>query len=1143
MQAVGTLLLHVVFVLTAATGALGIAAAVLRDARLLVGVRAALFALFALSLAMAGVLWHGYFSHDFASKYIATYSDRDMPPIYLFTSFWGGEKGALLFWATMLTGFSAVAVHQARDRDVAYVGWASAILCGAILFYDVLMVFESNPFELFRTQLGPADGRGLNPLLQNPTMAIHPPSLLTGYIAFTIPFAFGAASLITGRLGDQWARDTRKWTIVSWLFLSTGLVLGGAWAYQELGWGGFWMWDPVENAGLIPWFTATAFLHSIIVQERYEMLRRWNFSLVCLTCFLTIFGTFLTRSQLIVSIHAFADSKLSEYFLWYMGGLAAVSAALLIWRWRALAATTRIESFLSREAMFVLNNVLLLLCAFIVMWGTLYSKISEAAAFRAIYNGVAEALSYVGIAMDTIHHKQELGEPWFNAVMVPAGVALLMLTGLGPLFAWRRTKGAALRRTFLLPFVLTVLPMAAIVVATAWWRCHAIAQTIDGSLSDGWALWVLTLENTDYYAFVGIGFAWFVLAGVAVEFWKGGRIRQKKRGGGLTANIFVLVLRSKRRYVGYIVHVGLALMFVGFAGAAFKKSVPETALHPGAQLKVGGYSLTYASSHDVYEDGQGYAASRAAIVVQEAGETVPVEAVDRLAAWVEQRSLGPVHLETKTDSPKVLLRFASPEARDRARSELYVASVLKRRFSVLPPRKGQDSSTLRLGFADSRLVQSFPFFIHKHVDDLRRNLGGLQYGRARVESRPGQAEITLNFENAADASRVAAQLREPPALEGVMMCTLNAALDGVEVILEGTGKVLSPEVRRYLKHMNPTTEVAIWSRIHEDVYIAMRPDMGQSFVNVLAFVNPLINLVWLGTVIMFLGGLLLLAPTDWLIAESAASAPAEPPPAASSGAMAAARSTGAGVLLLLILGALAAPERAQAQGAPEPARAQGAPTARGQGAPELMRALRCVCEEGGEPTVDPTRTLRDCTCPYGASVRARLEAALAADGSRAAQVKVLGEFVEEDPSNERFLTYDTAAHSDLMTNTWCTCGCGKMALSQCPLDCPWSPHFKRVFKVLLTIGYSREEARVHYLEEINVAHRKAEEPRFTLEQIWLNRDPKLSWGVPVALAVVATVVIAGVVARRLRQSAPAPVVAAGPERSEAYRSDIDDLGV
>ena len=247
-----------------------------------------------------------------------------------------GEKGALLFWVTSLTTFSAISIHSNRRKNLSWIGCSLGVLLLCISFFVLLMVFESNPFATFLTFGGPADGQGLNPLLQNPVMTIHPPSLLTGYITFSIPFAYGVGALITGKLDTEWIQVTRFWTIVSWLFLSLGLILGGAWAYQELGWGGYWMWDPVENAGLIPWFTSTAFLHSVMIQERRDMLRRWNAVLVCVTFLLTIFGTFLTRSQLIVSIHAFADSTLANYFLGLMLFLVVVSAGLIAWRWRAL---------------------------------------------------------------------------------------------------------------------------------------------------------------------------------------------------------------------------------------------------------------------------------------------------------------------------------------------------------------------------------------------------------------------------------------------------------------------------------------------------------------------------------------------------------------------------------------------------------------------------------------------------------------------------------------------------------------------------------------------------------------------------------------------------------------------------------------
>ncbi|MFT7625479.1 MAG: cytochrome c-type biogenesis protein CcmF, partial [Myxococcota bacterium] len=599
MQPLGSLLLHIAFFTTLATALVAIFGAMTRREAVVTGARYGVYANAFLYLAMAGILWHGYFTHDFANKYVASYSDVEMPLIYLFTSFWGGEKGALLFWGTVLCVFSAIAVHQARDKDISYLGWASAILMLAVFFYDILMVFESNPFESFLTHAGPRDGEGLNPLLQNPTMAIHPPSLLTGYIAFTLPFAFGAASLITGRLDDQWAKDTRKWTLVSWVFLTTGLVLGGAWAYEELGWGGFWMWDPVENAGLIPWFTATAFLHSIVIQERRGMLRRWNFTLVCMTFFLTIFGTFLTRSQLIVSIHAFADSQLSNYFLWYMAVIGVTAVCLLGWRWPQLRSPERIESFLSREAFFVLNNVMLCMCAFIIIWGTLYSKSNE---FAALFIAMATNFS---VNIGDFAVGQDLGEPWFNKVMVPAGVVLLGLTAVGPLIAWRRTTWRTFNKTFVGPLALSAAPMLLGTLAYVYYRCALFAKVAHGSLTDGYNLWSLTLDPSDIYAFFGIYFSLFTFTGVAMEFIKGGRVRQRSRGGGLGGNIWELTLKAKRRYGGYIVHLGVALAFLGFAGVAFKKEAPETPLHLGDSLKVGNYNLTYVQMQDVHP-GEGF---------------------------------------------------------------------------------------------------------------------------------------------------------------------------------------------------------------------------------------------------------------------------------------------------------------------------------------------------------------------------------------------------------------------------------------------------------------------------------------------------------------------------------------------------------
>ena len=851
MQGIGQLLLHVAFFATLLTAASAYYAAATRNDRLMRGVRYGMAATMLLYFAMAAVLWHGLYTHDYANKYIATYTDSEMPLVYLFTSFWGGEKGALLFWTTILTLFSTIAVHQARHKDTVYLGCAAGILMTAVFFFDILMVFETSPFETFLSHDGPTDGDGLNPLLQNPTMAVHPPSLLTGYIAFTVPFAFGASALITGRLGDEWAKETRKWTLVSWLFLTVGLILGGYWAYHELGWGGFWMWDPVENAGLIPWFTATAFLHSIIVQERRGILRRWNFTLVCLTFLLTIFGTFLTRSQLIVSIHAFADSALSEYFLIYMAIIAAVSIVLLVWRWGALKAKDRINNFLSKEAFFVLNNVVLVLCAFIVLWGTLYSKISGAKSFQGAYNWCVDGLnSLFGTQLEPMFQAQELGEPWFNSVMVPAGLALLALMAVGPLIAWRKTTRKIFNRVFLMPFMAATGAVTIGTLALIWYRSAEL----------GYSGWAATVGLSDIYAFVSIWLVFFVLTGVAAEFGRGARIRKRRHGGRTLANMFSLMMKSKRRYVGYVVHVGAAFAFLGFTGAAFKSTTPETPMHLGDTVTCGSYHLTYTSMTDQYVHGEGFAATRASVVALRSGETVPTSEVERVVSFVQARTESPFHVTTETNNAKIVLRFEDNEDRDWIVQELYLSGPMQQRFDLVD----EDPANNRLWFVygDNDLLQLpvGPRTLKKHVGDARRVLGGLKYGRADIQTVPGQSRFGVQWLDEEDYNRARAILREPVPLEGVLLAKVNPITNAFELVTDRTGYVLWPEVRFYRKHGNPTTEVATWDRGYEELYLAMRPDFGQPFIQLLSVVNPLVNLLWLGTLVMFLGGVLLLFP-------------------------------------------------------------------------------------------------------------------------------------------------------------------------------------------------------------------------------------------------------------------------------------------
>ena len=400
----------------------------------------------------------------------------------------------------------------------------------------------------------PANGNGLNPLLQHPIMAIHPPVLYVGYVGFIVPFAFCIAALWTRRLDAAWIAATRRWTLVAWFFLGSGILLGGRWAYVELGWGGYWGWDPVENAALMPWLTATAFLHSVMIQERKGMLKVWNAGLLMTTYLLAVFGTFLTRSGIVASVHAFASSEFAWRFLLFIGVAAVLSAALLVSRLRDLRSENQLESVVSRESGFLFNNLLLLAACFAVLWGTLFPVLSEAVQGEQI----------------------TVGAPFFNRVTIPLGLALLMMTGVGPLLAWRRSSTDRLRRN--------LVPPAAIGTGT---------------------LVLLPLVGVRHpYAVIAFALAAFVIATISMEFHRGVRARRAHRGAGYLAALQDLVLRNNRRYGGYVVHLGIVLLFIGFAGNAFNRDVIAD-LNPGESTRIGPYEVVLqdlpSGSTPVYE--------------------------------------------------------------------------------------------------------------------------------------------------------------------------------------------------------------------------------------------------------------------------------------------------------------------------------------------------------------------------------------------------------------------------------------------------------------------------------------------------------------------------------------------------------------
>jgi cytochrome c-type biogenesis protein CcmF len=490
-------------------------------------------------------LWKGLVTHDFNIEYVAAYTSRNLPPYYIFSAFWAGQKGSLLFWGVVLSLFASLAQLLTPRRYAQLMPYVAGVTSAVVVFFVSVMLFGSNPFE--RLPFTPADGRGLNPQLQNVGMVIHPPMLYLGYISITIPFAFAIAALLSRRLDTGWIQAIRKWTLVSWLFLSIGITLGMWWAYVELGWGGYWAWDPVENASFLPWLTMTAFLHSVMIQEKRGMLKRWNLGLIVGTFLLSIFGTFITRSGVIASVHSFTQSNVGYFFLAFLTLAAVLSFTLLYTRWPELEAEVQLESMVSREAAFLFNNLLLVGIAFSVLWGTLFPILSEAVRGTKI----------------------TVGPPFFNRVNVPVGLLLVALTGIGPLIAWRKASTANLRRQF-------VAPSAAAGLAL---------------------LGMLAAGVRDFYATMAITLAAFVAGTVLQEFYRGVRARRRMHHESVPVAFFRLIERNRRRYGGYIVHVGVLIYFVAFAGMAFKVQ-REATLKPGESIELTSpFGHTYRFTH------------------------------------------------------------------------------------------------------------------------------------------------------------------------------------------------------------------------------------------------------------------------------------------------------------------------------------------------------------------------------------------------------------------------------------------------------------------------------------------------------------------------------------------------------------------
>jgi len=579
----------------------GIVAAVRKDSRgdrlAETGRRAGMASFVAITAAALALVWSAL-NNDFSLAYIYGHTNRALPTPYKLAALWSGQEGSLLFWSWLLASYGFV-LRLRHKVDRKLVANTSMILAGIQVFFLILVNFVANPFGLMDRVA--ADGKGLNALLQYPEMVIHPPMLYLGYVGFSVPFAFALAALMMRYPGEKWIHITRRWTMVTWLFLTCGITLGAHWAYAVLGWGGYWGWDPVENASFFPWLTGTAFLHSVMMQEKRGMMKVWNVWLIFVTFMLSILGTLLTRAGLVSSVHAFAQSSIGSWFVTFLCIIFTVCLVTYIINRKHLVAENKLESLVSRESSFLFNNLVLLAVTFAILCGTLFPILSEAVR----------------------GYKINVGPPFFNKVTIPMGLFLVFLTGVGPLLAWGSTSFASLRRNFTIPAALSLLVAVGLIVVDM--------RPWSGATQLG--TWWSGIGISQFYSWMAIVLGTLVFACVASEFIRGGRVLREKLNTNLAGAMYHLTRRNMRRYGGYIAHIGFAVVVIGLAGLAFNQE-KEQEMGLGDRLRIGHYELigqaytqddnanyrSEAAQLDVYKDGKWLAQMNPEVRVYKANE-------------------------------------------------------------------------------------------------------------------------------------------------------------------------------------------------------------------------------------------------------------------------------------------------------------------------------------------------------------------------------------------------------------------------------------------------------------------------------------------------------------------------------------------
>ncbi|MDA2913061.1 heme lyase CcmF/NrfE family subunit [Acidobacteriia bacterium AH_259_A11_L15] len=627
---------------------------------------------------------------DFRLAYIASHSNQALPLYFKFSALWSGQEGSLLWWSCILAAYTMAVVLLNRRSHQHLMPYAIATLMAVQFFFLLLNNFAANPFRLLGVEtpagmqvFSPPDGGGLNPLLQHPAMVIHPPMLYLGFVGFTVPFAFALSALATRARGEKWIHITRRWTMVTWGFLTIGVLLGGRWAYAVLGWGGYWGWDPVENASLLPWLTGTAFLHSVMMQEKRGMMKVWNMLLIFATFFLCIFATFLTRSGVLSSVHAFAQSAIGPYFAVFITFGLVFSAILLLRRLDFLKSENQLDSLLSRESSFLFNNLILLAACFAVLWGTLFPLISEAV------RGV----------------KISVGAPYFNTVMIPIGILLLILTGAGPLLAWRRTSLESLLRNFALPLLFgAALALLSFVLSF-------FLDFFQGARNP--------------YALMTIFLAFFVLATIAMEFFRGARVLRQKSRLGWPGATLELTRRNTRRYGGYVIHFGVALLFIGFVGNALSTD-RQIEMRPGDEFNLRDYRFVLRGLEEAENDN--YIASRAKIDVYHGENFLTTMYPERRFYKASQQPTTEVDIRSRLQEDVYLVFAGLAEDSGRAVIHAYINPLVNWVWI--------GGFVMVLG----TLIALLPSKAPRPAKPLRRNLSRAQSREKRVKERD---EITV----------------------------------------------------------------------------------------------------------------------------------------------------------------------------------------------------------------------------------------------------------------------------------------------------------------------------------------------------------------------------------------------------------------